>query len=300
MRLVFFLAAYIAVIPLTGAAQHPIEVQRFAAKKDFLSALTTYGKMSSRKITPAAAVAAGKSAWALGLPQIALKEFDRALLLSDVSGGLTHAEKSRVLFSQSIIEFQEGEYAASAVQAQKALELINEDGPLKGQILMLLGDALFFLEQYKNAEEKYESSAKMINSENDGDLYYSLGRCQLRMGKLQESKHSFQQIPLHHEKSPAAIRALAQIAFESNKFEEVVFWLRKGREEYKDSFLDSWVDYALARSFIALNEFEEARKVGEFAENRYPPSDSWYVLLEAMLEAFEWDQGNKETEEISG
>ena len=94
-------------------AQHPVEIQRKTASGDYMAALATYKRMPTRKATAASAVAAGKSAWALGLNDVAKSEFDRALSLGDLNGELDESEVGRIYFSRGIIEFQEENYQSS-------------------------------------------------------------------------------------------------------------------------------------------------------------------------------------------
>jgi hypothetical protein len=78
------------------------------------------------------------------------------------------------------------------------------------------------------------------------------------------------------------------IALDTGKMKSASFWLKKGRAEYPDSFLDSWVDYALLRIAMSENDQVAVREVRAAATKKYPPSDPWLNLLQAAAEGFEW------------
>jgi len=269
-------------------AQHPIEVERKAQEGKWLEALATYHALPSRRITPTAAIAAGKSAWALGLVSEAKNEYDRALHLESPVDALSSVDRARVLFARGIIEFQERNYRGAIVFVEKADEIVSEEGPLRSEIYQLWGEALYKLNKIKGASEKLEEALNGIKPESKGDLAYLLASAQMQLGKLDEAKSNFEMVPLRHPKSPLAMKGLASIAFEEKHFDEVVFWLNKGREEFSESFLDSWVDYALVKAYAQLGETEELKTSYERALKIYPPSDGWLVLLQAVAEEYLW------------
>ncbi|MCB0321480.1 MAG: hypothetical protein KDD60_11190, partial [Bdellovibrionales bacterium] len=98
----------------------------------------------------------------------------------------------------------------------------------------------------------------------------------------------YRKVPVDHERTSEAIRGLSEIAFVQGHSEQVEFWLQRGRKDYPSKFLDSWVDYALARVALQTGDSKKAWKIRHEAENRYPPSDPWLTLLQASLESFEW------------
>jgi hypothetical protein len=84
------------------------------------------------------------------------------------------------------------------------------------------------------------------------------------------------------------VRSLGEIALETGDYAAAGFWLRRGREEYPDRFLDSWVDYALVRVAAHDGATDEVREIRTRAEAAYAPSDGWLTLLVAESEAYEW------------
>jgi len=280
----------ISLLNLAGSnpvlAQHPIDVERSAAQAEYFKALVTFEKLPARRATSEAVIAAAKSAWALGLAERAIKEYDRAL--RDES--LSPLQRARLLLSRGIIEYQEGRYQVAALFAEKGIKCLNEESPLKAQIWLLWAESLIKLNSYGAAEEKYLKAVSQAHSEEKGEIYFLLAQCQLRLGKLKEARLSFEQVPLSHDRAAAAMRHLAEIALEEGRFDQASFWLQKGREEFPNSFLDSWVDYALVQAAIYKNDRRRVEQLQKNAEQKYPPSDSWLVLLNAAAEAFYWSE----------
>ena len=263
-------------------------MQRKAASGDYMAALATYRKMPMRRATVASAVAAGKSAWALGLPEVAKQEFDRAINLASVSDELSDTEKARIYFSRGVIEFQEENYQSTLVFAGKASKLIDQKGPLLSEIKQLIAESYIKLNKLILAEKNLVSALDGVRPESEGDLRFTLATCQMQLGKLTEAKDNFELVPLRHNKGVTAIRSLASIAFELRKYEEAIFWLNKGREEFAESFLDSWVDYALVKSYGEMNSLKELKDTYAQAQQKYPPSDPWFILLQAVAEENLW------------
>lgn len=287
MKGLITLFLFVAVVDQV-ASQHPVEIQRKAAAGDYMAALSTYKKMAVRKVTAASALAAGRSAWALGLPQVAKQELDRAANIGQVSGELNPQELGRIYFSRAIIEFQEENYQAAIVYAEKAYKSVQEKGPLLSEINQLTGESLIKLNKLLPAQDKLIEALEHVSPESEGDLRYLLASCQMQMGRLEQAKENFELVPLRHARGSLAIRGLASIAFETEKFDEAVFWLLKGREEFPESFLDSWIDYALVKSYGELKNDKELKSTYEQALKKFPPSDPWLILLQAVAEEFLW------------
>jgi len=277
----------------SAQAQHPVEVQKQAASGDYMAALATFKRMPSRVATTASAVAAAKSAWSLGLAEIAKEEFDHALNIASIKNDISDSEKARIIFSRGIVEFQDQNYQSSIVYAEKAVELVSEVGPLRSEINTLWAESLLKLNKQNLAELKLLEALNGVRAESKGDLHFLLATCQMQLGKLDQAKKNFESIPLRHLKGPIAIRGLANIAFETDKYEESIFWLNKGRQEFEDAFLDSWVDYALVKSYGELQDLDKLKETYDGAIGRYAPSDSWLILLQAIAEQYLWQSNSK-------
>ncbi len=275
----------------TSMAQHPVEVQRLAASGDFYVALTTYERMPKRIATTESIVAAARSAWGLGLATRAQEEFDRALR----DEKMPDEEKARVFLSKGIIEYQEGRYQVAVLHAERATALIDgiqpkEASPLRAKALLLWGDSLSRLGSHGDAEARYVRALDDAAIDDVPQIHYSLGLCRRTLGKYEEARKDFEAVPLGHELTPDAIRNLAMLALDAGNLQSADFWLKKGRTDYADSFLDSWVDYAMVRVAIGSNDVAGVRILREAAERKYPPSDQWLTLLQAASESYEWSR----------
>ncbi len=280
-----------ALICATCFAQHPSEVQMLTAANQHFEALVANQKLPERRETIESAAAAARSAWALSLPEIARAEFDLALRLGG-ENKLDPVDRARILFSRGIIEFQEGKPELAALFSERAYNDLEIAGPLRSQVLSLWGESLFKMENYSAAEEKYTQAIEESEASDLSDLHFLLGRCLLKLGRFRESREHFEAISINDQRSPEAIRELARLALDDGDPEAVIFWLSKGRELYENNFVDSWVDYALVRAATQNGDKELVRKVRSNARQRFAPSDSWLVLLEATAENFEWN-GNR-------
>lgn len=265
-------------------AQHPIDVQRLTAEGEYLKALSVYDALPDRRKTTYAIISAGRSAWALGLYNRAIGEFEKAL--QDET--LEKVDRARILLSRGIIEFQEDRYPTAALFADRASQELDQPSILRAKVWLLWGQALQKMNAAAPAEEKLKKALEEASDEDLGEVHYSFGLAEEALGKNKEAKDHFERVPLDHEKTPLAIRHLASISIQDGRYSDALFWLEKGRKDFRDSFLDSWVDYTQVQAAIGLNDVERVRSIRIDAGKQYPPSDKWYNLLEAAAESFEW------------
>lgn len=287
-----FLCLCISVAPIVYA-QHPIDIQRASAAGEHFQAIVFAEKMPKRVATYDSSIALAKSAWALGLNQRALEEFDRILR----SYNLGAEEKARIQVSKAILVFQEGRFQEAALHAEQAIREIGQSDSLvalRSKAHFVLAESFSKQDALGRAEEHYALALQGALPSEQPQIHYSLGALQLKLGKFDAAKTHFEQIPVNHDLTPRAIRGLAEVHLELGRPEAVTFWLSKARKEYPDHFLDSWVDYALMRSAIQQGHAEEVQTLREQVANRLPPSDPWVVLLNAAAEAHEWSRRQKE------
>jgi len=276
-----FLLQLAAALP--AIADHPIEVQRKNARGEHFEALVLYERLAKRNMTLDARLAAARSAWAMGLVDQAVSEFEH-LLLQDQ---LTERERVRIHLMRAILEYQEERHQVAALFAERAVSGLPE-GTQRGQAWLVWGDSLQELKSYGAAQERYQSALKELAPDERVEAYFRMGLNLIRLGKLPEAQEALENVPLGHPRTPAAIRELARIALQNNRFNHASFWLERGKEDYPDDFLDSWVDYALIRVAQETGELERARDLRKKAKEKYPPSDPWVTLLNASAEGFEW------------
>jgi tetratricopeptide (TPR) repeat protein len=218
-------------------AEHPVDVQRLNAEGDHFKALEVYEKIPDRRLSKESDIAAAKSAWALGLTKQAISLFDSVLR----DQGLESEERARITLSRGIIEYQEERYLEAALFAEKAASYLPERAPLRGRALLLWGESLIRAKAYSTAEEKLWRALAEVSPSDRPDAALNLGKVQLKLGKLGDAERSLKAIPTDHPHAAEAIRLLASIALQSEQGSRARFWLEKGRAEYGEHFLDSWV-----------------------------------------------------------
>jgi tetratricopeptide (TPR) repeat protein len=268
-----------------GYAEHPIDVQRLSAEGDYFKALEVYERLPDRRLEKDAHVAAAKSAWALGLVRMAADIFDSVLR----SDNLESEERSRITLSRGIIEFQEERYQEAALFAEKTVSLLPEKAPLRGRALLLWGQSLIKANEYSNAEDKLWRAFAEAAPADRADVAMSLGAVQLKLGKLSEAQRTLKTIPTDNPQAAEAIRLLANISMQTEQSSRARFWLEKGRNDYSESFVDSWSDYAQMNIALKDGDLARARKIVDQAQKRLPPSDAWLIVMQASLEQAEWN-----------
>jgi len=268
----------------SALAQHPVDVQRKSAEGAHYEALLAYEKLPQRILDTTTTIAAAKSAWALGLGDRAAELYDTALRDKSLSDEL----RTRITLERAILEYQEGRYQVAELYSEKAMQGYQDVGPLRARILYVWAEALAKRGQYGSAEQKYESALNEADIDLLPSLHFELASCKYRLGKLEEAKSHFESVPLNHDEAPAALRQLAEIALASGNFPKASFWLNKGKAEYPQNFLDSWVDYALYQAANSSGDYELANSLREDAKRKYPASDPWVILLDGEAEASHW------------
>lgn len=278
------LTGAVVAAPTIVGAQHSMDVQRRSADTEHLAALVAYERTPRRTLSSEARIAAGRSAWALSLSDRALEEFER--VASD--SALDPVEQARLHLSAGIIHFQEGRYQVASVKAERAVALLSTAGPLRSKANFLWAESLYRLGSLGPAAEKYGVALSEAAPEDQPDIHFALGTCARGLGTYEVAREHFEKVPLRHERTPEAIRNLAEIALDMKNFTNAGFWLARGRSDYPDQFLDSWTDYALVRVAIQSGKLNEVRELRAQAQGKYPPSDGWLTLLNAEAEAYEW------------
>ena len=270
--------------PALALADHPADVQRLTSEKEYYEALRIYQHIPKRQLTTDAVIAAGKSAWALSLPQLAINEFEKALQDEQID----ESKRASLLLSRGIIEYQEDRFRVAILFAERVIELIKNPSPLRSKAWLLWGESLVSLKSYGAAEDKFVKAAAEATQAELPSIYYSLGNTQFKLGKLDAARVSFEKIPLHDENASYAMRRLAEISLQERKYDQANFWLSRGKRDFPEQFIDSWVDYALVQVAVSKDDEATASKIQADAERKYPPSDTWVTLLNAAVEELHW------------
>ena len=277
-------------LPATLWAQHPIEVQQKAAAGDYMAALITFEKMPKKRADSNVRISAARSAWALGLSDRAIQEYEQALQ----TGQLSDQEKARVYLGKAIIYHQEGNSELTAREVERAYNLLSDPSPLRANILALWGESLAAQKAYALAEAKYSQALTEIQPDLVPEVAFLLGSVQKEVGKDDEARQNFEKIPLGNDRAPQGMRSLAEIEMRSGHSAKASFWIEKARSEYPDQFLDGWSDYVLARGAIEQRDTAALIKIRDDAEKRLPPSDGWLVALIAATEEHLWQESTNE------
>jgi len=275
------------------SAQHAIEVQRLHSTGKFLESLVEYDRIPKRRVTVDAVVAAGKSAWALGLPSRALQEFDTALR----KRGLDSIQQGEILLSEGIIHFQEGESEVAISYAERSLEIVPPPHILRSRALLLSAEALTRLGRHAEAEPRFVEALAESSLEDRHNALYGLGTVRMNLGKTVEAREAFEAIPTESDHAAQSVRHLAEIALRERNFKRAYQWLVKGQREHAEFFLDSWVQYALVRCAVAQHQLSLVEDLQRVANERFPQSDGWITLLNAEAESFIWSESAKVEEE---
>ncbi len=268
----------------SARAQHPVDVVKLSSDQQYMEALVAFDKLPQRRVTSEAVLAAARSAWALSLPKRADELYDLALK----DERLPTTEQARAILSKGIIQYQEENYQTAIVYADRAVKLLKAPSPLRSKVYALWGESLLRLGQYPQAEDKLDLAVDEAEDGTAADIHYLLAQAQQYLGKLEEAQRHYEFIPAQHEKAGTAIRELARIAMQRGNYDHAEFWLTRGRADFPDEFLDSWVDYALGESLLRQGKKEDLVRILDAAEKRYPPSDPWITLLKAAAESGFW------------
>jgi tetratricopeptide (TPR) repeat protein len=279
---IYLACLFLTLFAKPSFAQHPIDIQRLAANGQYFEALVEYLKLPQRRATTEAVISAARSYWASSLPQRAIDEYEKALR----DEKLAATERARIYLSRAIIEYQEDRFQTSVLYAERAVGLINEAGPLRSKSFLVWAQALDRMNLQGPAEEKYIQAQAESDTDDKPEISFLLARCQKRLGKYAEAISNFEKVPLRNVRTAEAIRNLGELAMDSGRFDDAEFWLQKGRADYPDDFLDSWVDYALLKIAISKNDLEKVNNIYTDSSKRYAPSDHWYTLLAAATAAY--------------
>jgi tetratricopeptide (TPR) repeat protein len=279
------------MLPQGVSAEHPIDVERAAADGEYLKAMVDYTKLPQRIVTENASIAYAKSAWALGLPQVAIDTLETTLSRFTV----LPQRQAEILLTRGIIELQEHRPQIAALYAERALTSCGEGCPYPAQIYLVWGDAAQKLGSLGAAQNYYESALDASKQHEESEILYRLGVLRYKLGSLKEARQNLELIPLTHERAPQALRYLGMIALASGDAVATKIYLTKGREQFPQHFLDSWTDYALIRAAIIERDSQQVQALRKEAFERFAPSDPWILLLDAASEGFLWSQQKGET-----
>lgn len=270
-------------------AQNSASVEQLSARSEHMQALAAFDRLPKRQRTLAGTLAAARSAWAIGLNDRAIAEYDHALQFEELVG----SERARAIFARGVVDLQEQRPQIARTYAERALALLDEASPLRARILALRAQAELAQHDIAAADTDLSQAIDEAANEDIPEYHFLRAECRIQLGKRDDARIDLEAIPLEHPRTADAVRKLAQIALDSGQFEEAQFWLRKGRKDFPEKFADSWVDYGLVRAALGNSDQTAARSAREDARKRLAPSDPWLNLLEAESEASAWQERNQ-------
>lgn len=280
-------SAVILTFIASAFADSPSTIEKLSSQGDFYKAMISFEQLSKRARTPKALIAAGKSAWALSLPKLAVDRLEEALIVADREGyQIPKEERARVIFYRAIIEFQEDNYKSAYAYAGKSLELLDAPTNLRGKVLLLQGESLVRQGNCGPAEKILEQSYIEIGHSEKPNAAIILAKCQIQLARYEAAENTLASIPADNERASEGIRMMAELFLEQKRDREAGEWLQKGRELFPEQFLDSWVDYGLVRAAVDLYDKELVSQRQKDAIARHPASDYWVTLLDAIAEGF--------------
>lgn len=272
----------------TLLAQNSATVEQLSARSEHMPALAAFDRLPKRQRTLAATLAAARSAWAIGLNDRAISEYDHALQFDEMQT----IERARTIFARGVIDLQEQRPQVARTYAERALALIDGPSPLRARIIALRAQAEMQEKLVADAEKDLSQAIEEASNEDLPEYHFLRAQCRTLLGKRDDARVDLEAIPLEHPRTPDAVRDLAKLALDSGLFEEAQFWLRKGRRDFPERFADSWVDYGLVRAALGNSDQTTARAAREEARKRLAPSDPWLNLLEAESEESAWRERN--------
>lgn len=269
--------------------QTPSDVEKLASEGEYFRAMVKFETLPRKKQTADALIAAGRSAWALSLPKVAIEKLEAALAKADLEGSIVApSERARVMLYRGIIEFQEDRFQTAVAYAERAIKSLDEPSTLRAKALLLQGEALEQQNMYGSAEPKLVQAMAEGSVQDLPNIAFSLARTQRKLGKYDDAIEVLKSVPIEHERASEALRMIADISFSQGKDTDGAFWLTKGKELFPDNFVDSWVSYGLLRGAIADKDTEKVIEISKNAASRYAPSDYWFTLLDALAETYLW------------
>lgn len=269
--------------------QTPSDIEKLASEGDYFHAMVKFEALPRKKQTTDALIAAGRSAWALSLPKLAIERLEAALAKADLDGSVVApSERARVMLYRGIIEYQEDRFQTAVAYAERAIQSLDEPSTLRAKALLLQGEALEQQSMFANAEKKLVQAMAEGSQQDLPNIAFALARTQRKLGKNDDAIEVLKSVPIDHERAHEALRLIADILFSQGKDSDGAFWLAKGKELFPDSFVDSWVSYGLLRGAIANKNTDQVIEISKNAASRYAPSDYWFTLLDALAESYLW------------
>lgn len=287
-----FLASILVLLVLpgqVGAETDAFPVGEQSAVIDSLEELTERGKYFEAMVllfskneleSVAERLAAAKSAWALGLVDVARELWDEVFAQRQFQG----IERSRAMLARSILELQESNYETARAFAETATQDIAPSD-LRAQSWLVIAEALKAQGALSLAEGYYQRAVEEGGKKTANEAAYLLGECQFKLGLINDSRYTFASLETTSQYTPQAIRRLAEIDLAQRNYEGVLTWIEEGRESYPSEFSDGWTTYARVTALLELKRYEAAQAEVEGFRVKHTQKNTWFSLARAAVEA---------------
>ena len=283
----FLVFSVLLLLPYSAGAETPLAVEEssivsissLSEQGKHLEALVALRKKKASELHLADKIAGARSAWALSLPDVARELWEEVLAIEDFRG----PERSRIILSRAILEFQEGSHEKSRAYAEQGLRLVSSS-PIRKQLLLVIAENLKEQGALSVAEGYYKQARDEIKDDNDDEVLFLLGECQLKLGLIDNARYSFAKVGTSSTFVQKALRRLAGIDLDQRKYDGVLTWIREARESFPEEFSDQWSSYALIVSLLQIGSEKDAARELQRLKTKFSDKDSWYVLARAAYE----------------
>ena len=227
------------------------------------------------------------------------------------------------------IYYKEGNYDGLIGYATKALQ--NTPPPQNSdEIQLLVGDAYYQKEQYKEAAEYYDKYAAVHQNRIEPALQYKIGYANYKMGDFKGAIANLKNVAVRRDslgqnaayhlglsyvqanQKPQAVTAfeaarqgtfdkniaenaslkLAQVQYEQGNMPEVINVLRDFRKKFSRSKNQPIVDDLLSTSFLSSTDYQQALTYLESIDDRSEKLDATYQRVAYSQAALLYNNGN--------
>ena len=223
---------------------------------------------------------AARSAWGLGLVDIARSIWDEAL----EDAALYGIERQRVMFARAIMELQEKNFEMARSMAEKAL-MQATDSKMKVQLSLLIAESLRSQGALSLSESYYSNALNGADGAQKDEVLFLLADNNYALGRFQEARKRYSEIDVSSEYASRALKKLIEIDFQERAYTLLIPWIEQGRERFASDFEDAWIRYVMTVALIETGELESAEKEYSLFTKWYSENNGWRLLAQAALES---------------
>jgi hypothetical protein len=218
-------------------------------------------------------IKAARSAWALGLVNLARMEWERAL----DDDKLSSQERTQEILAQAILELQEGKYKLVREISLGTSEFLNNDS-LKAQFNLLIGESYRLENKCDLAKEYYEEAINLFEDKNQDEAQFMLGECLFRLKEIEQARVAFLKISPKSQFSEKTIKRLIEIENIKENYENVITLAAENPNKSAEiGYYQIQAELRTKKITQASTSLKELKdKAGEF--------EPWYHLAQSEVE----------------